>query len=71
MLFLLSLLGHSRCQDCSKGCCEGTQYCIKCPAGQYQNITGQTKCIPCPKGYYQKDSGQDVCQPCQKGFTSG
>ncbi|XP_068745802.1 signal peptide, CUB and EGF-like domain-containing protein 3 [Montipora capricornis] len=57
----------SHCQDCSKGWCEGTQYCIKCPAGQYQNITGQTKCIPCPKGYYQKDSGHDVCQPCRKG----
>lgn len=58
---------HPYCQHCSDGRCDGSQHCVKCPAGQYQNTTGQIKCIPCPRGHYQKDIGQETCQCCRKG----
>lgn len=64
---LTSTVGHPYCQQCLGGRCKDSQYCVKCPAGQYQNTTGQTKCIPCPRGYYQKDIGQETCQRCKKG----
>lgn len=58
---------HPDCQHCADGWCDGLQHCVKCPAGHYQNTTGQMKCIPCPRGHYQKDIGQETCQCCKKG----
>ena len=33
-------------------CPKGTEKPVECPAGTYQNSTGQYHCQPCPKGFY-------------------
>lgn len=44
--------------------------CQPCPAGQYQDQTGQATCKPCPAGQYQDLPGQTSCKPCNKGSYS-
>lgn len=33
-------------------CEEGTSSPLPCPAGTYNNLTGQSVCFPCPEGYF-------------------
>lgn len=56
------------CNNCSrKGWCNSTSFCVKCPVGHYQNVTGKTECVPCPVGHYQDLTGKTECLRCPVG----
>lgn len=60
--------GVPECTNCAEeGWCEKTSFCMECPSGHYQNVTGKTQCLPCPVGHYQEDPGEDSCYPCKQG----
>jgi hypothetical protein len=44
---------------------DGSEACLACPAGSYQNLDGQTECIPCARGSYQGDPRQSSCIQCK------
>ena len=48
-------------------CPGGDSTPIPCPAGQYQNETGQTACRNCPAGFYCISSTADPL-PCPSGY---
>jgi hypothetical protein len=42
--------------------------CVLCPAGKFQNETGQEACEPCDSGSFQNKPGQKSCVPCDGTF---
>ncbi|KAK3584686.1 hypothetical protein CHS0354_021356 [Potamilus streckersoni] len=66
-----SYVSGSRCYLCAVGYYQPLQhqwyYCNECPAGTYQNRTGQTVCTACPSGSYQAKLGQASCDICPPG----
>ena len=54
----------AECIDCPVGYyCENGQK-TACPAGQYNDQTGQSSCKKCPGGTYNKETGQIQCTQC-------
>ena len=51
--------------------CDGlNNTATQCPAGTFNNITGQTSalgCVTCPNGYVALSKGSTTCSPCSKG----
>jgi len=45
----------------------GSGFCLQCPRGQYQDVTGSTECIDCAAGYYMATEGATVCSQCSAG----
>ena len=45
----------------------GYENCLDCPAGQYQDLSGQTACKNCDPGKYQNSTGQTACKNCNQG----
>ncbi|KAJ7663665.1 hypothetical protein B0H17DRAFT_1143909 [Mycena rosella] len=45
----------------------GQTSCLNCPAGQYQNLTGQSSCSTTPAGFYSA-AGASAPVPCPSGF---
>ena len=44
-----------------------TTPCTNCPAGQYQEATGQSSCKSCGSGQYQDETGKNSCKSCATG----
>lgn len=50
-------------------CPEGTSYPLECPAGTYNNLTGQAECWECPAGYFCPDNITTYENyPCPEGY---
>ena len=50
-------------------CPAGTGYPLACPAGTYNNITGQAVCTPCEAGYFCNENTTTYEDfPCQVGY---
>lgn len=67
--FLFS--GHLEGGPCPQGhfCPRGTSVPQPCPAGSYNNLTGQASCFPCPAGYYCPEAITTYSgHPCPSGF---
>lgn len=64
--------GHSeQGGPCPRGhfCPGGTSLPRPCPAGSYNNLTGQASCFPCPAGYYCPETVTTYSgHPCPAGF---
>ncbi|XP_032959940.1 signal peptide, CUB and EGF-like domain-containing protein 1 [Rhinolophus ferrumequinum] len=64
--------GHSeQGGPCPRGhfCPRGTSLPQPCPAGSYNNLTGQASCFPCPAGYYCPETVTTYSgHPCPAGF---
>lgn len=64
--------GHSeQGGPCPRGhfCPRGTSLPRPCPAGFYNNLTGQASCFPCPAGYYCPETVTTYSgHPCPAGF---
>lgn len=45
----------------------GNEPCLDCPAGTFQNQSGQTSCTPCPAGFINNAAGSSACTPCGTG----
>lgn len=69
-----------KCVTCPAGsACKGGDFPVsptedqgieKCPVGQYQDKTGQSKCITCPANTYNDKTGATKCTACPSGKTS-
>lgn len=75
-----------QCMPCLSGTYSSSGKCINCPAGKYQNLTGQLSCKACPAGsycpagsvepkpclpgQYQDATGQGSCKSCPAGQVS-
>ena len=75
-----------QCMPCLSGTYSSSGKCINCPAGKYQNLTGQLSCKVCPAGsycpsgsvepkpclpgQYQNATGQGSCKSCPAGQVS-
>jgi hypothetical protein len=44
----------------------GATYCIECPPGKFQRLTGYLLCNDCPEGRYVPLHGQTKCPACPK-----
>ncbi|MFA6514329.1 MAG: hypothetical protein WCT50_03540 [Patescibacteria group bacterium] len=42
--------------------------CTKCPAGTYNNTTGNTSCMDCEAGTYNTTEGNTSCKQCDAGY---
>ena len=54
------------CMTCLPGTYSKKGRCFPCPAGQYQDKSGQTSCIKCPDGQYANNL-HTACSTCPKG----
>lgn len=65
--------GHSEHGGpCPRGhfCPSGTSHPQPCPAGSYNNLTGQASCFPCPAGYSCPENISTYSErPCPAGFS--
>ena len=59
----------SQCTGCSKGKYYVSSTCKNCPAGKYQQYTGQTECKVCACGKYSS-SAATSCTSCKAGKYS-
>jgi hypothetical protein len=64
--------GAAHCQACSAGQYgvdngEDAPSCVACPAGEFQEATGQITCNECIEGQYQPDDEQTACKSCPHG----
>ena len=53
--------GHIACSM------SGGKECVACPAGQYQDLTGQTTCIDCTTPF-TSFAGSAACDACVEGY---
>ncbi|KAF6119825.1 hypothetical protein HJG60_010211 [Phyllostomus discolor] len=71
-LWAPSQIGHlEEGGPCPQGhfCPRGTSLPQPCPAGSYNNLTGQASCFPCPAGYYCPEAITTYSgHPCPSGF---
>ena len=49
----------------------GSESCLLCDAGYYQNSTGQSSCSPCPVGTATLSTGSVICTQCGPGQYAG
>ncbi|XP_063675687.1 uncharacterized protein LOC134812275 isoform X2 [Bolinopsis microptera] len=50
--------------ECPVGEKEVNNDCQKCPAGDYQDLTGQTSCKTCEENQFSAEAGQTQCEKC-------
>eukprot|EP00808_Paulinella_micropora_P005719 g34204.t1 len=69
-----SALGPTLCKPCDMGtaglAARTGGSCPLCPAGRFQNATGQQTCKPCSAGYANSALGQTACLECEAGYAS-
>ena len=65
---------NGSCSICAAGTYSagGTAGCSPCPAGKYQNLSGQSSCKSCSSmgsRYYNSSTGQKTCQSCPENSS--
>ena len=67
--FFLKYESDVLCTECAPGQYseEGSTSCLSCPAGKFQDSSGQPECKVCPAGSSQSLAGQVMCNPCVAG----
>ena len=68
--FKKSTTGSIKCTECSKGYFTnntGSEVCLFCDRGTYNDIEGSINCTNCSMGFYQNMTGQSKCLECEKG----
>ncbi len=67
--FFLKYESDVFCPECAPGQYseEGSTSCLSCPAGKFQDSSGQPECKVCPAGSSQSLAGQAMCNPCVAG----
>jgi hypothetical protein len=59
-----NIRGRNACDSCPYGKYSNTasDECYECPAGTYQDQSGQGTCKTCPDGFYQTEKGKQSCK---------